>query len=59
MKQFLGVAAVLVQSVLVAGFGIPRIVHDGAETELNLGRNPRIGIELEDGELPELELEYK
>lgn len=59
MKLFLGLAAVLAQSMLVAGFGLPRIVRDGDETELNLGRNPRIGIELEKGELPELELEYK
>ena len=59
MKLFLGLAAVLAQSMLVVGFGLPRIVRDGDETELNLGRNPRIGIELEKGELPELELEYK
>ena len=54
MKLFLGLAAVMVQSMLVGGFGLPRIVHNGDETELNLGRNPRIGIELE-----KLELEYK
>ena len=59
MKLFLGLAAVMVQSMLVGGFGLPRIVHNGDETELNLGRNPRVGIELERGELPELELEYK
>ena len=59
MKLFLGLAAVMVQSMLVAGFGLPRIVRNGDETELNLGRNPRIGVEMQQGELPELELEYK
>ena len=59
MKLFIGLAAVMVQSIMVAGFGIPRIETVGKETLVVVGKNPKLGIEFGEGEKPELEFEFK
>ena len=59
MKLIFGFAAVLAQSMIVAGFGIPRIETSGEETSYVVGRNPKLGIEFEEGERPELEFEFE
>ena len=59
MKLFTGLAAVIAQSIMVAGFGIPRIETVGKETSVVVGKNPKLGIEFGEGEKPELEFEFK
>ena len=59
MKLLFGFAAVMVQSTIVTGFGIPRIEMSGDETSFVVGRNPKLGIELQEGERPELEFEFE
>ena len=59
MKLFIGLAAVMAQSIMVAGFGIPRIETSGDETSFVVGRNPKLGIEVQEGERPELEFEFE
>ena len=59
MKLFFGFAAVMAQSLIVAGFGIPRIETSGDETSFVVGSNPKLQIEFEEGERPELEFEFE
>ena len=59
MKLFIGLAAVIAQSIMVVGFGIPMIETVGEETSVVVGKNPKLGIEFGEGEKPELEFEFK